>query len=613
MVLRLSTFPSDVRGVVLAGLSTATSAVISATDTVLTALGKLQAALSGEITRAMAAEALLAPLSGATLSNPVIGGIPADYTLDLNFLSGVLDSRITFTRASVGTYFDNTGTMQTAAANVARFDHSPAIVDSASTTYAYAPLGLLIEEARTNLALYSNAVGGTNWGLPSSGTALAVTLNASAGLDGTVTASRVAIPAVSGASNYGFVDQAFTATAAVYTISVWLRGNAGGEQVWLMLLSPTITYYRLSVVLTTAWQRFSLVTGALTAGTAYFQIGTDLRDGSQAATPAQTIYAWGGQLELGAFATSFIPTSSAAVTRAADVATMPVGSWFTQALGSLAVDAQLSVASATNGAEMLASLDDGSLNNRVALYRPASSAAIDAVVTLAGSAVYAQAAGTSTPGTAFRAAIAYTGGAQATALAGALGTAGTAATMPSALTTLRLGADSAGSELADGYLRRIRYWARALSTTELQTVTGTAPSITNVAIDGSPIGLTYPREGAFTALSTTLAPVDASAYTVAPATGGTVTIPGTAARCVINPSGTLATLTVVSPAAPSLGAASVQSLDIIFTQAVTTLSWTAGSGTTFGGTAMPASVALGACVRLLWVQSLAKWLHSVEV
>lgn len=42
-MLRLSTFAADVRAAVLTGLSTATSTVITAADTVLTALGKLQA------------------------------------------------------------------------------------------------------------------------------------------------------------------------------------------------------------------------------------------------------------------------------------------------------------------------------------------------------------------------------------------------------------------------------------------------------------------------------------------------------------------------------------------------------------------------------------------
>jgi len=107
--------------------------------------------------------------------------------------------------------------------------------------------------------------------------------------------------------------------------------------------------------------------------------------------------------------------------------------------------------------------------------------------------------------------------------------------------------------------------------------------------------------------------VDANANAAAPTTGTTVTIAATTSHQIINPSGTLAALTVVSPAAPSLGTNAVQSLDILFTQAITALTWTAGSGTTFGGAAMPTSCAAGVCVRLLWVQSLSKWLHTIVV
>jgi hypothetical protein len=65
------------------------------------------------------------------VAKAVSGGVPAASLL-LNFVDiGTLDPRITFTRAdatSCATYFDSTGRMQTAAANVARFDYDPATI-----------------------------------------------------------------------------------------------------------------------------------------------------------------------------------------------------------------------------------------------------------------------------------------------------------------------------------------------------------------------------------------------------------------------------------------------------------------------------------------------------
>src|SRR6187399_3314320 len=74
------------------------------------------------------------------------GGGPA---LGLDFMvPGVLDPRITFTRASTGTYFDSAGVMRSAAVNTPRWDYDPATL---------ALRGLLLEEARTNAVSISSA------------------------------------------------------------------------------------------------------------------------------------------------------------------------------------------------------------------------------------------------------------------------------------------------------------------------------------------------------------------------------------------------------------------------------------------------------------------------
>ena len=80
---------------------------------------------------------------GGTIHQTVVEYPTIRPALDLNFAATkTLDRRITFTRDSVGTYYDELGNVKYASNNTPRFDHDPDTGES---------LGLLIEESRTNL------------------------------------------------------------------------------------------------------------------------------------------------------------------------------------------------------------------------------------------------------------------------------------------------------------------------------------------------------------------------------------------------------------------------------------------------------------------------------
>ena len=119
---------------------------------------------------ALPAHAQFAPLrnalpfhrNGASLDMDFVGGnymvsvtSPVTYTSLTAFLADANVSG-TFSRNSMGTYFDNSGTLQTAPANTPRIDYDPV---------THAAKGLLIEEARTN-SIRNNTMVGTVPGSP---------------------------------------------------------------------------------------------------------------------------------------------------------------------------------------------------------------------------------------------------------------------------------------------------------------------------------------------------------------------------------------------------------------------------------------------------------------
>ena len=216
-------------------------------------------------------------------------------------------SLVTFTRASSGTYTDSAGVIQTAATDVPRFDHNPTTGES---------LGLLVEEARTNLLLRSEAIATSPW-FANANTTLSNNTGEVLNPAGGSTATKVAV-----SGGFGAFGQGAVLTAAIHTGSIWLRcatGTISAQLIVYLAESPFTNIGTTNVTITTSWQRFNVVTSTATAASYNFQINN---------IAVGTVYAWGAQLEVGSFPTSYIPTTTAAVTRSADVASI-TGSAFT--------------------------------------------------------------------------------------------------------------------------------------------------------------------------------------------------------------------------------------------------------------------------------------------
>jgi hypothetical protein len=170
------------------------------------------------------------------------------------------------------------------------------------------------------------------------------------------------------------------------------------------------------------------------------------------------------QLEAGAFATSYIPVVGAPVTRAADVATMPTTGWYNATLGTFAADFILNAMTAASYPRILGDNASGKAflyidpTLHLGAFDSGSIAATANVVTLGALSKGASVTPTA-PG---NASYALNGGTVAShAMGFGMGS-------PSAI---RLFGDNAPGDTANGWMRSVRYWNRALSNTELQAIT----------------------------------------------------------------------------------------------------------------------------------------------
>lgn len=228
----------------------------------------------------------------------------------------------------------------TAAVYQPRYDYSPATVPAQ-------PLGMLIEESRTNLLTYSEQFNDAAWVK----TRATVTANSTTAPDGTTTADKLVEDTT--ASNSHALRQSPSLSAVAYSFSVYAKA---GERSWIRLVNASGTnqaaYFNLSsgVVGTVGasatasissagngWYRCSIVFTVASAGANSIDIRLANADGGDFYTGdgISGIYLWGAQLEAGAFATSYIPTTTASVTRVADVVKLS-GSALTTLQGSSA-------------------------------------------------------------------------------------------------------------------------------------------------------------------------------------------------------------------------------------------------------------------------------------
>jgi hypothetical protein len=452
---------------------------------------------------------------------------PGTPAADYDFAgTGALPAGITFTRADASTcasYFDTAGILRQAAANVPRFDHDPATGTA---------LGLRVEESRTNRLIYSTPIvaaqnANPGWskavgtetltfalsadnpmGLATEYVATLATASSGAGL--AVTASYT--PAW-GANQFYTGSVFWQPSGADLSMRLDLVLGTTGQRRYAVRVDvnagwPVVTdqsggtltdYTVVAQRLPGGWWRISLTgtTGGTppTAGNAWIYV---LRGASSMACRL-----WGAQLEdAAANATSYIPTTGSAVTRAADSPSV-TGADFTALWnateGTVFVEGRPATPSGSL-APVLWMADDGTNNNQVGAYVTTTDQA--RLFTRSGGVVQADVfrdyAG-ALPAPVRMAGVFKANDVQA-AFDGTLGTADSSGTVPT-VDRLFIGRDRGGTAFLNGTISRLTVWRKRLTNAQLQWLTAAdrgavvEPSIAIVMIGAAltlPTGLEAP-------------------------------------------------------------------------------------------------------------------------
>jgi hypothetical protein len=273
-------------------------------------------------------------------------------TVDINYAANLFaqngapvteSSLITFARASTGTFINrqlgSTGRweyfLDTALSGVQRIEYDAATGEN---------LGALIEQASTNLCLRSEQFDDASWVNINS----TVTANDTTAPDLTTSADK--IEAATTATNAPLVfSQSVTVTpASSYTMSAFVKRSeasflqitpdtsqvSGNPRVNFDLSNGTIGsqdagFTAASITpIGSDWFRVSATCLAsavsLRLNFILIKSATDGRIVSNSWTAGDGLYIWGAQIEQAAIPTSYIPTTTAAVSRLADQASIPV-------------------------------------------------------------------------------------------------------------------------------------------------------------------------------------------------------------------------------------------------------------------------------------------------
>lgn len=385
-------------------------------------------------------------------------------------VTGVATSFITFSRASTATRVNSSGLIETVASGAARIDYDP---------LAKSARGILLEEQRTNLLTYSSAF--SNWASYQT----TVNSDVSVAPDGTTTADEIVRTA--GATDSRQVTVTFSGNGTK-SVSIFVKYSTS-PSFGLSMYDYTASATRLSAAFVFnsgvptsgnigagsveaienfggGWYRIKLIVPNVVAANNNVLFVVPCDAGS---SNGQKTAFWGAQAEDGAFATSYIPTTTATVTRIGDIATVPVSAFpYITTEGTLVVHA---ATYAPKDYAFGAELGDGTYNNRVSVISGAVGSNSMFVDAAGVRPAFFGVAGVAGANMFYRAAIAYKVNDFASSVNGGNLQTTSSGAVPTGITTLHLGKFGGGGNILNGWIKQITYLPRRLTNAELQART----------------------------------------------------------------------------------------------------------------------------------------------
>ena len=396
--------------------------------------------------------------------------------------SGVLNTTlsrgtgsITWTRAgATGTTILSSGLVSsTIAANTGRSYYDP-------TTLQY--LGGLLEEARTNLCIRSQELDNAAW----SKSSVTITANADTAPDGTSTADRVVEVAASAVHLLISTDVTFSASAQVVISAFVKQGNLATSEIYLVNTGATrfagikFTYSGATVSAgTTAPVGYSVASsGVQTLPNGYYRIWAVINTVTDTVAHIEfypkdtTSYlgntsnyttAWGFDAQVGAFLTTYIPTTAATVTRAADVATCPISGNIDQTVGSAFCRFMVAQQNPSVGQSCISNDSGAGIGY---IYVPAAASTL--ISTYDGTTVTSSGVVSDFRGIPTRAAASWGGATKSIYVNGS--NKGSGAFDGSYNGTVLYIGNSGASNVLNGCIRDIRIWQRVLSDSQIASI-----------------------------------------------------------------------------------------------------------------------------------------------